>query len=139
METLGLKHLKIVKDIDECNCSDNTTRIKELVSVSAAFAVNCPLNLKKHITAARNVGISNDEIKSALKLTLFIKSKAASHVDRIAERIGSIASLEEKAEDMGGFGCGKNDAQEETTISNREAVVATGLVEGNDCGCGGDC
>ena len=139
MEAQGLKHLGIVKDIDECGCNDNTTRIKELVSIAAAFTVNCPSNLEKHITTARNVGISDNEIKSVLDLTLFIKSKAASHVDRIAERIGNDVSLIEKTEDTGGCGCDDKDSEGTTIASNKKAVAATVVGEQDDCGCGGDC
>ena len=138
MEAHGLKYLGVVNDIDECGCIDDTTRIKELVSVAAAFAVNCSTNLEKHITAAKNEGICDEEIKSVLDLALLIKDKAASHVDRIAQRIGNDVSSVEKTENAGGCGC-DDDSEALTTGSNKEAVAATAVVEEDDCGCQGDC
>ncbi len=137
MEAHGLKHLGIVNNIDECGCSE-TTRIKEMVFVAAAFAVNCTSNLEKHITAARNVGISDDELKSVLNMTSFIKGKAASHVERILENIGRDASSAEKAEDSGECGC---DTESEKTGNglNKKADTAKAPNEESDCGCSGDC
>jgi AhpD family alkylhydroperoxidase len=89
MESHGLKHLGIARDIEDEDCVGDTTRIKELVSVGAAFAVNCTTNLEKHIAAARIVGITEDEIRSVLDASQFIKGEAAHYV-------GQIAQLEEK-------------------------------------------
>ena len=57
------------------------TRIRELVAVAAAFAVNCTANLERHLNAARALGIPDDEIDEVTKLARFIKGKAASHVE----------------------------------------------------------
>ena len=111
MNTQALKHLGITKNTNDCGCNEGSARQKVLVSVAAAFAVNCTSNLEKHIELARNVGISDNEIKSILEITLAIKFKAASHVDRIAEKIGTSISSENN-----------NSALDETT-----------------CGCSGDC
>ncbi len=105
MESHGLKLLGITGKDGNCGCAGNTTRIKELVSVGAAFAVNCTSNLEKHIATARTVGIDDDEIKSVLNAVLFIKGKAASHVDRIAERAVNAVFSCEKQENTGGCGC----------------------------------
>ncbi len=121
MEAHGLKLLRITQDADGCACTDQTTRIKELVSIAAAYAVNCTSNLEKHISTARTLSIANDEIKSVLDTALFIKAQAASHVDKIAGEFGVEAS-NENAE---GCGCGDDDSTE--------------TVAENDCGCGGDC
>jgi AhpD family alkylhydroperoxidase len=137
MEAHGLKHLGIVRDLDEAGVTENTTRIKELVSLAAAFAVNCTSSLEKHISLAQNTGISDNEIKSVLDLALFIKGQASSHVDRIAERIGNDISPIEKTEDNGG--CRGDDSKATTAGSNKETVAATAAVEEDDCGCGGDC
>ena len=138
MEAHGLKHLGIEKNVDDCGCNEATTRIKELVSVSAAFAVNCTSNLEKHIKAAQNVGITDDEIKSVLDFTLLIKGKAASHVDRIAERIGNNVSSVEQTEETGGCGC-DDDSDVATIGSKKEAIAEAAVLEEEDCGCGGNC
>ncbi|MDH3692802.1 MAG: carboxymuconolactone decarboxylase family protein [Gammaproteobacteria bacterium] len=59
-------------------------RIKELVSVGAAFAANCVTGLKQHLAAAQNAGISQEEIDQVVKLAVVIKDRAASHVERLA-------------------------------------------------------
>ncbi len=57
-------------------------RVRELVSVGAAFGVNCTSNLKEHLVAAETVGISQEEVAEIAKLAAFIKERAASHVER---------------------------------------------------------
>ncbi|MFQ5539525.1 MAG: carboxymuconolactone decarboxylase family protein [Candidatus Binatia bacterium] len=63
--------------------SNETNRVKELVSVGAAFAVNCVSNLKEHLGAAEAMGISQEDIAEILNLSRFIKEKGASHVERL--------------------------------------------------------
>ncbi len=68
----------------------DTDRVKELVSVGAAFAVNCTSSLRRHLAAAKTIGITDDEIRLILGLAAFIKGKGASHVDRIKAAIGRV-------------------------------------------------
>jgi len=138
MEAHGLEQLGIRKSGDDCGCGEKTTRIKELVSMAAAFAVNCTSNLGEHITAARSVGISDDEIGSVLDVTLFVKEKAASHVNRIAEVFVSGTSSVENTENPGGCCC-DDDSEATTTESNKEAGMKSAAAEEDDCGCGGGC
>jgi AhpD family alkylhydroperoxidase len=58
-------------------------RVRELVSVGAAFGVNCVSSLDEHLAAAATVGISQEEITEIAKLAAFIKERAASHVNRL--------------------------------------------------------
>ena len=85
MESHGLKHLGIKKEIDSSARDEDTTRIRELVSVAAAFAVNCTSSVKKHIAAARAIGITEEEIQSVLDAALFIKGEAAHYVGQIIQ------------------------------------------------------
>jgi AhpD family alkylhydroperoxidase len=85
MESHGLKHLGIAKENDVRLHDEETTRIKELVSVASAFAVNCTTSVKKHIAAARAVGIAEEEIESVLDAALFIKGEAAHYVGQIVK------------------------------------------------------
>ena len=62
---------------------DPLNRVRELVSVGAAFVVNCTSNLKEHLAAAETVGISQEEVAEIVKLAAFIKERAASHVERL--------------------------------------------------------
>jgi AhpD family alkylhydroperoxidase len=57
-------------------------RVKALVSVGAALAVNCTSSLEQHLVAARSVGLSPNEIRAVLKLAGLIKRVAASHVEK---------------------------------------------------------
>ena len=61
----------------------DTNRIKGLVSMGAAFGVNCEASLKEYLAAAESVGISTDEIDEIMKLAAFLKDRAASHVERL--------------------------------------------------------
>jgi AhpD family alkylhydroperoxidase len=108
MENYGFKLLGIIPDGEETENNGHTTRIKELISIAAAFTVNCTSNLDNHIASARTAGITDNEIKWVLDMALFIKGKAASHVDRIAEQIKNPILSREKSENTEGCGCGGN-------------------------------
>jgi len=100
MEDHGLKHLGITKEFDNSYCPTNTTRIKELVSVAAAFALNCTTNLERHIAAARTVGITEGEIKSALDAVTFIKVAAAHYVGEIVKLKDEKDRLQQLVEEL---------------------------------------
>lgn len=85
MENHGLQHLGLSTEGGDLTRADHTSRIEELVSVAAAFAVNCTTNLKKHLALARDVGISEQEIESVLDAAQFIKGEASHYVDQIVK------------------------------------------------------
>ena len=78
MEWHGLRLLGLGKARDDEDASLETSRMTELVSVGAAFAVNCTSSLEKHLAAARDIGVADDEIEAVLDLSRFIKGKADS-------------------------------------------------------------
>ncbi|NQU56400.1 MAG: carboxymuconolactone decarboxylase family protein [Rhodospirillales bacterium] len=82
MKDYGLQYLGEGVDVPADNGGEST-RIRELVAVAAAFAVNCTSNLERHLGAAKTLGITDDEIDEVIKLARFIKGKAASHVEKI--------------------------------------------------------
>lgn len=84
MEGQGLRHLGVSKDRGDSRSSGGTTRIEELVSIGAAFAVNCTSNLERHLKAGQAVGITEAEIREVVTLSAFIKKMAASHVEKLA-------------------------------------------------------
>ena len=92
MKAYGLQHLGEGVD-PPGDHGGESTRIKELVAVAAAFAVNCTTNLERHLAAARTLGITDDEIDEVTKLATFIKDKAASHVEKMVavEKHGELA------------------------------------------------
>ena len=75
MEDYALARLGEPGHDEEIGLVTETNRDKELVSLGAAFAVNCVSNLKKHVSAAEAVCISQEEIAEILKLSKFIKGK----------------------------------------------------------------
>jgi AhpD family alkylhydroperoxidase len=85
MESHGLKHLGIVMDKADRFGEGKTTRITELVSIAAAFAVNCTSNLEKHVARSRTVGISDEEVSSVLDAAQFIKDEAGHYVEEIVK------------------------------------------------------
>ncbi len=58
-------------------------RRETLVSVGAAFAVNCVYLLKSYLASARALGIPDDDIREVTGLSEFMKSLAASQVERL--------------------------------------------------------
>jgi AhpD family alkylhydroperoxidase len=80
MEWHGLKLLGLMfrRAEDEEDDAIETNRMTELVSVAAAFVVNCTSSLEKHLAAARDVGVTDDEIAAVVDLARFIKGKADS-------------------------------------------------------------
>jgi AhpD family alkylhydroperoxidase len=87
MEAYGLAHLEGRKPTNDLEPPGTTDRVHELVCIGAAFGVNCVLSLKVHLDAAERAGISHEEIAMIVKLSAFIKGKAASHVEHLAESL----------------------------------------------------
>ena len=61
MKAYSLQRLGKLVDAPGDNDGEST-RIKQLVSIAAAFAVNCTINLERHLAAAKAFGIADDEI-----------------------------------------------------------------------------
>lgn len=78
LKLLGLKSRRAADDEDDSGSVNEANRMTALVSVAAAFAVNCTTSLDKHLTTARSVGVTDDEIKEVVDLARFIKGKADS-------------------------------------------------------------
>ncbi len=60
----------------EIVCCESESPIRELVSISAAYAVNCVSHLETHLTAARQHGVPDDQILAALKIACAVKDMA---------------------------------------------------------------
>ena len=87
MAAYGLAHLGGPKPARVAEPEGATNRVRELVCIGAAFGVNCVSSLKVHLDAAERAGISHEEITTIIKLSAFIKGKAASHVEHLAESL----------------------------------------------------
>ncbi|MBT3358094.1 MAG: carboxymuconolactone decarboxylase family protein [Rhodospirillales bacterium] len=110
MKAHGLSHLGETDEADGGRNDEPTTRIRELVSIAAAFAVNCTTNLDKHLGSAEALGISDKDIRDVIKLAAFIKDEAASRVENMVapEGIGEQGAYGAplpKAGAMGSCGC----------------------------------
>ena len=97
MEAYGLARLGGNNPGSELGDGGTTDRVKELVCIGAAFGVNCVSSLKAHLEAAEKVGISHEDIGTLVKLSAFIKGKAGSHVERLAETLEKPEAAYEKA------------------------------------------
>ncbi len=86
MEAYGLARLEGREPAEDLQRTNGADRVKELVCIGAAFGVNCVSSLRIHLDSAERVGISHDDIGTIVKLSAFIKGKAASHVERLAEK-----------------------------------------------------
>ena len=60
------------------------------------FGVNCVSSLKTHLEA-ESVGISREDVTTIVKVSAFIKGKAASHVEHLAETVEKPEAVYEKA------------------------------------------
>jgi AhpD family alkylhydroperoxidase len=60
----------------ETTCCETKTLVRELVSVGAAFAVNCTANLERHLAAARQQGATDGQLLQALKIAGAVKNMA---------------------------------------------------------------
>ena len=113
-------------------CCNEKSVLRELTSISAAFAVNCPNNLATHMAAARRQGATERQIQTAIGLARSIKKVAASHVENAADP--SLANADEStAEALATPGCGCDGGSDEAdcaapaTSGNEEAApVAVG-------------
>lgn len=104
--------------------------ISELVSVSAASAVNSALDLKTHIAAARKLGATKGQILSAIKIASAIKSTAERKVEEATGRATEVSPT--KSADC------YNQADEEfTEQAVRAAAEECPGIEsrGSQCGC----
>ncbi len=50
--------------------------VRELASTAAAYAVNCPTSLEKHMTAARALGATNGQMFAAIKIACAVRDVA---------------------------------------------------------------
>lgn len=100
MENHGMQQLGYSQRKKPAEDKTKNTRIKELVSVAAAFAVNCTTNLKRHVKAARQVGITEEEIESVLDAASFIKGEATHYVEQIVKHKAKSDELQQLLDEL---------------------------------------
>jgi AhpD family alkylhydroperoxidase len=73
---LGLRRSGLTEeDDDELG---ETTRVRELVSLGASYAVSCTSSVDKHLAGARSVGVTDEELEAVVDLARFIRGRADS-------------------------------------------------------------
>ena len=97
MEQVAYRALGLAKEEQPSCCAGPTNRMKELVSIAAAVAVNCPTNLHKHVEAGRTVGVRDDEIQLVAGLAKLIRGKAMEKVDDAAKVLSTAAPVQAEA------------------------------------------
>ena len=72
-------------------------KIKELVAIGAAITANCQPCLEYHTAKAREVGVGDDDIRSAVKVGQQVRRGASAKMDHFAaqqlsEKSGQVGS-----------------------------------------------
>jgi AhpD family alkylhydroperoxidase len=62
-------------------------RLTELIALGAATTANCAACLEHHVTKAREIGLSAEEIEAALDVGRGVRQGAAGAFDRVAARL----------------------------------------------------
>jgi AhpD family alkylhydroperoxidase len=140
MERVAYAALGRPKDAQPACCSGPTDRMKELVSIGAAVAVNCPENFQKHVETSRAFGVREEEIRLVIGLAKAIRSKASEKMDAAATN--QSATAQEQTESC----CGATSAQQKTeqteptagtccgpAVSRQSPAQATPTTKGSCC------
>lgn len=69
-----------------------TPAVKELVALGAALACNCEPCLRYHHREAKKLGISDEDIRSALDMAAAVKQTPARNAQKLVERLLSSIS-----------------------------------------------
>lgn len=64
-----------------------TEQVNELVAIAAAIGANCEPCLKYHYDAARKLGVSNEDMLSAVRMALRVKQAPANAMINLASRL----------------------------------------------------
>jgi AhpD family alkylhydroperoxidase len=95
-------------------------RVKVLVSIGAAFAVNCTSTLNDYIALAESAGITTEDINTIFRPVTMVKRKAALYVDKIA------LGFEEQKGEPDDCGCEKSESNAHPKINNLDRDVEKG-------------
>ena len=94
MQKVAYEALGVPTEEPTACCAGPTDRLKELVSIGAAVAVNCPTNFHKHVETGRKVGVQEGEIQLVVGVAKMIRGKAMEKVDTAAASVSVSASLQ---------------------------------------------
>ncbi len=71
-----------------------SNRMTALIAIGAVHGVNCTASLETNLTSSKHTGVTNDDLAEVQKLAHFIKTKAASHVEKMFELDGNVLQTE---------------------------------------------
>lgn len=92
MKSYALKHVGGSPDVSTpADDGGQGNRLDELVAIGSAFGVNCVSTLEQHLKSASEAGISEAEVTLIARLAMYIKKRAASHVERLTAAAGQTA------------------------------------------------
>ncbi len=83
MQARALSHFGPVAVPDIPDEAGPDARVRALIRLGAAFAVNCDASLENALAMARRAGIAPDDIAGIVKLAGFIRGRAISHVEKL--------------------------------------------------------
>ncbi|MEE8392895.1 MAG: hypothetical protein V3R66_01020, partial [Rhodospirillales bacterium] len=106
MEGHALGQLGLIDTPQDPGQDAGPVRIRELVRIGAAYAVNCPSSLKKYLAAASAVAITQEETEAVARLAGLIRAKAISHVEKLVPLEEETAQTEKKT-----CGCKEPDGE----------------------------
>lgn len=76
-----------------------------LLSVGASVAANCLPCLRYHSSHAREVGLSDDEIRAAAEVGRSVRTGAANHMDQLVVRLNEDPSTDKPVCASSGCNC----------------------------------
>lgn len=88
------------------------TKTKELAAIGFSTVANCQPCLKYHLKITKDSGATDEEIKDAMEIARFVKSKSATVMDEFAKEIfisnkkSSEDSCQEKSSENSKVCCG---------------------------------
>jgi AhpD family alkylhydroperoxidase len=103
-------------------------QVDELVAIAAAIAANCEPCLDYHATAARELGVSDADIRRAVATATKVKDTPARAISRHADDLLADPSANATADDTetsGGGGCCA-PASTTVTLGERDATASNG-------------
>lgn len=96
MEAHAFAHLGLPPSVSTGGAACGFDQLATLISVGAAFAVNCTSSLEQHLAEAEARGVAASEVKTVLGLAAVVEEKAASHVDRLKAAVGREVQIARK-------------------------------------------
>ena len=79
--------------------------VAELIAIGASVAANCDTCLRYHAKRAEELGLSREDMASAVNIGLMVKRVPQRRLLAMAERQGLLMDEQEEGEGQGASGC----------------------------------